>query len=443
VIREARARGAVTLGAGLAAAACALGFFAATYPWVEGWYDLVRGDSLFLALGVAGLVALRAWANRPGTRLGGLWHPGIAVAAALLALSFHAKQTGVLLVAAGGATLLVLNRRAIATYVVVAGAIGGGGAAILNAITDGWYWIYVFRVHQNHDTNIDRFGKSFLNIATKFPALTIFVLATLVCVVVFTIARGRLPRGAGGFLYWAWVFACGCVIGALGWATQWAHYNAYIPAMTFGAITVGCAVIALVGCAEEVALERAPGVALRVGVALIPLAVLGVNLWQARWNTAPLIPTPRERAAGDALIDRLRRIDGDVYVPAHPWYAVLAGKRPFVHRMGILDLTYRPPRGADKDPLPPRAQTIEGLEASLRARRFGAVVMDDRCMPHEFPGLTRGYTMAEKIPRGLSPRVVSGARTHPVQIWLPKPAAPPGSAAPPGPPKPPLGPKPP
>ena len=39
----------------------AVGFFAATYPWVEGWYDLVRADSLFMFMVVGGLWGLRNW----------------------------------------------------------------------------------------------------------------------------------------------------------------------------------------------------------------------------------------------------------------------------------------------------------------------------------------------------------------------------------------------
>ena len=57
---------------------------AVAYTWTGGWYDLVRNDSLFLALGVGGLYTLavghRHW------RL-------VALAGVLLGLAFFAKQT--------------------------------------------------------------------------------------------------------------------------------------------------------------------------------------------------------------------------------------------------------------------------------------------------------------------------------------------------------------
>lgn len=409
VLREAP-RGWRALAA--AAASTAVGFYAATYPFVDGWYDLVRGDSLFMALGLGGIVALRAWARLPR----GWWHGRVAVAAALLALSFHCKQTGVLLVAAGGIALLFLNWRAVPTYVVVAGVIGGGGTLLLDKLTGGWFWIYIFRVHQQHDTNTERFFRSFELILAHFPALTILVVATLIAVAIFAIARGRLPRGGGGFLYWTWMYAAGTLIGALGWATQWAHFNAYIPAFVFGGLAAASAVVALAGCAEEIELP-APA---RAAIAAVVLLVLGHNLWVERWEPKPLIPTRENRAAGDKLIRRLAAVEGDVYVPAHPWYAVLAGKRPFVHRMGILDVGYRAPRKARKEPLPPRAQKVAGLEEALRSGRFGAVVMDDKCQPYEFPGLKQGYKLETRLPRDERPRVVSGASTTPTEIWVRK-----------------------
>ena len=384
----------------LAAAAAFAGFYAATYPWVEGWYDLVRGDTLQLALGTGGLVALFVWARRPAL---------VAVAAALIATSFFAKQTGVLFVAAGGAALLVMNWRAVPVYVGVAGAIGGGGSWLLDRATDGWYWIYVFQVHQQHDTNVDRFVRSFGYQLGHFPALTAVVLAGLVAV---SLRRRELPASARAFLYWSFLFLCGTVIGAIGWSTQWAHWNAYIPAMTFGAIAAGLGLVVLV----ETLGESAAAVA-----ALALAANLGLTLWSPR----RFIPTPADRAAGDRLVARLESLPGEVFIPSHPWYAHLAGKRTYTHRMGILDVTFQ---GAGKKPLPPRARVVEGLPESLRSGRFDAVILDDKDQLSELPGLAEGYHPDEAL-AGANPHVLTGAATTPRMLWIPRkePPPPPGT----------------
>jgi hypothetical protein len=268
-------------------------------------------------------------------------------------------------------------------------------------------------VHQQHDTNIDRFWKSFGLIFGHFPLLTAVVVLGLVVVAVARARGGRLPAGAEGFLYWTFMLACGSIIGALGWATQWAHWNAYIPALTFGGIAAGAALVPLAD-------------ALRGWPALAAVLLLDAQLLLAHWSPAPLVPNRADRAAGDALIARLAAIPGDVFIPSHPWYAHLAGKPTFTHRMGILDVTYE--GGPDKKPLPPRAKVVEGLQDALAHGRFGAVVLDDRVQLWELPGLTEGYR-PEQLLVGAAPRVVSGAPTVPRSIWLPivEPPAPAGA----------------
>src|SRR5262245_30152441 len=78
----------------------ALGLFAAAYPFMEGWYDLVRADALFLFLTTAGLVAAMHWADQ-GTGWRG--HGRVAAIGAIFAFAFFTKQTGILYVLLGGA----------------------------------------------------------------------------------------------------------------------------------------------------------------------------------------------------------------------------------------------------------------------------------------------------------------------------------------------------
>ncbi|HWM88515.1 MAG TPA: hypothetical protein VNO33_21815, partial [Kofleriaceae bacterium] len=163
-------------GAHWAGGALACGFIAATYPWVEGWYDLVRADTLFLAMIVGGLAALCAWARVPG--LAG--RRRIGAAAAVLGLSFFCKQTGIFYVAAGGAALLVMNWRRLPLYVGVTGLIGLGGTWLFSRATGGWFWTYVFEIHQAHDFSRDRFRASFGHILGQFPVMTAVIAAGLV-----------------------------------------------------------------------------------------------------------------------------------------------------------------------------------------------------------------------------------------------------------------------
>lgn len=394
-------------------AAVATGFFCATYPWVEGWYDIARADTLFLAMLLGGLLLLERQAR---ARAGLRGHLAVAGAAAVLALSFFCKQTGVFYVAVGGALLLAWSWRRVPAYVLAAGTVGLGGTALLTSVTDGWFWTYAYEVHQAHDFNMDRFYASFGNILGRSPGMSAAVLLGLVAVAVTGIGRRALPAGAGPFLRWTLVFGMSCVVGAIGWGTQWAHFNAYMPAMLTGGLAAGAALPALAGCARAWRPDRAW---LALAAPAVVAGMLAVQLAAALWSPAPFVPAERDRAAGHALIEHLRgmRAGGDIYVPYHPWYARMAGQASIhAHRMGIMDMSYG------------NHWQVAGLREAFREHRFAAVILDDRPPGWEFPGLRQHYRPDDRIPGAMRPRTFTGARVVPDTVWVPIDTGPPPGA---------------
>ncbi len=405
-------------GPAWAGAFIALGLFAATYPYVEGWFDLVRGDTLFLLMVTAGIAALPGWARSEG--LAG--HGRVAAGAALLALSFFCKQTGIFYVAFGGAIVAVVAWRRTATYVAVAGVIGLGFTALFDSVTGGWFWIYVSKIHRAHDFDMHRFWSSFGHILWHFPALTIVVVLALVIVLVTWRLTGELPARAKPLLLWSAAFAVSTVVGAVGWGTEFARFNAYVPALLHGALAAGAAIPAVAACVRQWHdSETAPTAA----SAVLALALAG-TLMTTRWKPSDFVPTDADVAAGDALIAHLHGLEGDVWMPSHPWYLVLAGKAPHVHRMGITDVTRREPR------------PVAGLDEALRTHRFSAIVLDNRDLQTELPQLRATYHAAVKLPNKEQPKVYSGAGglhipreapLYPDTIWVPAiPATPPRGA---------------
>lgn len=389
----------------------AIGFFAATYPWVEGWYDLVRADSLFLLMVLGGLFGLRNWSRAPG--LEGI--AKLACAAALLGLSFFAKQTGILFVATGGFIVLVLNWRRVPVYIAVTGLLGLGGTWLLNKMSAKWFWVYIYETHQHHDFNIDRFYKSFGNILWHFPALTGVVAFSILLMLATLIAKRTLPASARGLALWTPVFAISVLVGAIGWGTEFAHFNAYIPAMLFGSLCVGLAVPSIAGCIALWLPERiATTWATRAG--LLAGLVLGAQLGVSTWSPSTFIPSEQEHQAGTQLVHTLRDVEGEVFIPYHPWYAHLAGKTTKVHLMGLRDMNTGKVWG------------IRGLEESLANHEFGAIVFDNRPIGRELRSMHRYYRMDDYLPATASPHVFTGAGAVwnrdvttlvPRSIWVP------------------------
>jgi hypothetical protein len=118
------------------------------------------------------------------------------------------------------------------------------------------------------------------------------------------------------------------------------------------------------------------------------------------------LPSAGDRAAGDALVERLRAAPGEVLIPFHPFYAHLAGKHTYLHRMGVLDIG-RAGMGSPR-----------GLVEAVAEQRFSLAIFDDKIDGNWYfwPGILERYRIAERI-RG--PRCVAGADTEPRYVLAP------------------------
>ncbi len=389
----------------------ALGLFAAAYPFMEGWYDLVRADALFLFLVSAGLVAALHWSDQ-----GSGWQGRGRVAAvgAILAFAFFTKQTGIFYVLLGGAIVLVKAWRRLPTYIAAAGVVGLGGSGLMNLSSGGWFWTYIRKIHSAHDFNMDRFWKSYGNILWHFRALTVVVVVTLIVVGYTWLrkpapgARRELPRQTHSFLLWTSAFAVSTIAGAIGWGTEFAHFNAYMPAFLHGALAAGAAIPALAACSAILWGTRPHAPLVPHASAGLAALSLALTCWHWTWTPAQFVPTQADAAAGDRLIKRIKGLDGDVWMPSHPWYLVLAGKQPHVHRMGIKDVTWRQNR------------TVVGLDDSLAKHRFSSLVFDNRDLFLELPQIRAHYRPALKLP-GTNGRASTPARRScPIRSGFPR-----------------------
>ena len=346
-------------GGSRAAATAAMAIPCAAYVAVGGWYDLVRVDSLWLLLTAAGTTL--AWRARRSTA-------GVATAAALLVAAFFAKQTAAPFMAAVAIGLAVADRRAALRFVAALALFGLPALWALQRATGGWFWFYVFRVHQSH---------SFYPVAAlRVPGRIAMLLLPAAPLAAWALWRRRSPA-----LVWAaWLAATGIAVSCVGKATAGGYTNAFIPGIYFSSLLAGVAAARLVEAHDDGADARRETIAwalLGATIALAPrvipraLQAIAPSLYADPQTTgyalAELVPAPDARAREEALLARVRAVDGEVWLPTRPWYARLAGKRPLAGEMGAVDIA-------------PTGVPVPGLDEALRAHRFAAVVVDE---PHE------------------------------------------------------------
>jgi hypothetical protein len=387
--------GAVALAAGVAGA----GAVAAAFAFSGSFFDLVRADSLLLLLEAGALALALSGGGRRRAALAGL----------CIALAFFTKQTASVMGIAIGLGLLLADwRRAVSYGLAAAGALGAG-LLLLQATSDGWFWRYVFELHQSHGFNARlAYVETPLRLLRQgAPAYLALAAATGGLLALRRLERAdalHLLCALGGF------FAA-CV----GFGTQWAFDNAFIPAVYFPLFS---AALLSARLAAEVVARPAPA-RLAAGAALACLA-LGVQTVAS--GVLPdgrrFIPAARDRQAAARFLDGIRQLEGPLFIPFHPWYAVLAGQPPHVHRMGVLDVAAQLGRPA-------------GLDQALASGHFAHVILDWKSQPWEWPTLDQRYHDVHQYSDGVDAvRSFSGAETSPRRLLARTvPAPPPPSGA--------------
>src|SRR5205823_1744360 len=113
--------------------------------------------------------------------------------------------------------LLVSGWRVALSYGATLALLGLPSLYWLNRASGGWFWTYVFRLHQQHDFYAVR---AFV----ASPVRLLAMLGPAVLLVPWALARRRSP----GLVYATWIALAGAGAACVGFGTQWAFTNAFI-----------------------------------------------------------------------------------------------------------------------------------------------------------------------------------------------------------------------
>ena len=345
------------------AAFLAAGLFAATYELTAVWFDLARADSLHVLLLLAGFAWLRH--DRHEAR-------GAVLSAVLFGLSFLAKQSGLTSTAPLVAFLLVTRPRQGVWFATTFAAVILGSTLAFDAMSNGWYRYYVFGIPRSADAHMNWLPYFWIHDAGRIG----FALAVGLAFVVLSPAGAR-SRPA--LLYAAWM-------AGLVFSTWWVR-------LYFGAgennvmpVTAGAAVLFGLGWHEVVARCRAAGAHAAWGPlfhAACLLQFLGLGYFPPKF-----VPRASDRAAGMALVEKLRAMPGDVMVPLQPHIAELAGKSRHYHGMALAAVTI-----VGKGEAAVQANAL--VDRLIAEQHFTAIVLDDSF--RRMGETTPGYALTETL----------------------------------------------
>jgi hypothetical protein len=366
----------------------AAGMFAACFRLSGAWYDIARVDSLALLFLLGSILLFR---SRP--TLGGSFGAGL-----LGLLAFFTKQNALPMLAALSLYGLYAARGVARVALPVTLVVGiFVGTAILDHATGGWFSYYTFKI-PGQGSLPSQIRWLLLFWVKDIPKVAPLVLASAFWVV--SRSRSGAVDSLAFFapLFFAAVFSS--------WSARihaGGYDNALIPLDAWLAIGAGMVTHAL---AHSPGVERSAVGAVTCALAIAQLAMLG-------YDPRAQVPTAADVAAGDRIVEALRRLPGDVLVPHHPYLAVLAGKPAHGH----LDLVNTIPRGTAA-----REALDREIVDAIHDQRFDAVVLDrrkDRYYRRPLtPDLGEHYEYRGSLIDGDAFWPVTGLATRPQDLYV-------------------------
>ncbi len=351
-----------------------VGLFAATYRMTGAWMDLARVDSLFLLLALAAIYLLRF---RTDTR-------SMIAAGLLLGLSFLTKQAA-LFISLPLIVFTLLACRGWARYAFAGTFVLflAGTTQLFDTLTGGWYRYYIFDLPSQHPfLQIMAFGFWWFDIGKN--------LAVALAMAIFAMILKPLVWPRRDFAF----YTC-LMLGMMGTSYfarlhSGGYDNVLLPACAFLAICFSLGATGLQSAAQSAGESRTtPGGTLPLHSALLAALYL-VGIWQLlilAYYPDQQVPKRRDERAGNAMIQALRSLDGDLFAPDHGFLHAMAGRNTFhAHSMALCDVL----RG-DNEKIGDKLQ--DEIRQAIQGRKYEVLVVD------EFPEATSSFMadLAQKL----------------------------------------------
>jgi len=382
----------------IAAGTGAAGVFAATYFTAGQWMDIGRVDSLFLALSIGGLYAVR-WMRTA---------PGAIAAGTLLAAAALTKQTGLAELVAVPAVLLFGPRRGLARVAALTSvAIVVLSTIVLKLTSGGWYTYYIFKQMSGQSLTAGNFGWFWTALATAMGLAACSAL----------IGARRVPRE----------LVAGCAALAVGGYATLVHsggaINDLLPAYVAVALLAGLALGNGPGLpSTDLPDTGLPGTG-RSGPGQLVTTVAGVLILAqsvfllASSHPSRALPASASRAVGMRLVAGMRALGGDVAVPGDPSLSLQAGMAPAAVQGAAYDVMRSANRAGAKS-------FRHSAAAAVKATQFSAIISsgDGRALFNP-PGLLEYYREClQPLPAGPATLLFPAGRKQPVPavVWIPR-----------------------
>jgi Dolichyl-phosphate-mannose-protein mannosyltransferase len=344
------------------AALLGAGCFASTFMLTGQWFDIARTDMLAAALSMLGIYLAREINNV--TLSEGKSRRAISndlLSGLIFALAFLTKQSALGVALAVIVYHLIFNwRRAI--WLTLSFVLS---AAILYSIfwlnSAGWINYYLFTIPAAHAFDFS-IGRILSVLISQFASIPVFLIMGLLPILIS-------PRKIfSDKLYLYYIVMAGALIatGVLGRLNAFSGPNVYVPSYLGVALLIGLEAGWLIELMQQAKINPA-------------LVVLEFTLLSAQFGflipayfQTKTIPTQQDRAAGDALVTKIRNYRGDVLLLDNNYLALYAGKTPYFNEMPMSEISGQ----GNLYPMPQWTKLQAQISSLFHASTTSAVIVD-------------------------------------------------------------------
>ncbi|MHC4790258.1 MAG: glycosyltransferase family 39 protein [Planctomycetota bacterium] len=369
-------------------AAC---LFAATFRIGGAFFDIARVDSLFLLFLLIALYLIKFKDSLTSYIL----------AAVFISLSSLTKQTALLMAVPVALYCILSNWRRSILFIAVVCIIVAASTFILDYTHQGWYSYYVFELPSQHSVNPQMYTHFWVADIAR-PLLIAFVLSIFYIFSQFSTADKK------HYLFYS-IITIGVL--ALSWMARLnrgGFPNALIP--TYAVISILFALEAHAFSQSFQAVPERTQKLMQIRVYFLCIAQFLVLLY----NPVQQVPSPQDLQAGTELVNTIKQIKGDVFIPSHSYLPVLAGKPRYVDESAAAELVGIFGGEHKKE----GKKLLYEINQAIINKKFSAIILDDPWLRKQ----VEQYYTAQR-PAFYDNNVfwpVTGRRIRPQAIYVPK-----------------------
>jgi hypothetical protein len=366
--------------------------FVATYNLSGVWFDIGRPDSLFLFFCLWSLYILKFSKSTGSYILSGL----------LLSLSFYTKQTALIISIPIMLYTILIDRRQAVTFILTLAVLIGLGSVVMNYLYDGWFNFYVYELPRT--TPI--FTRYLVSFWTRDIAMPLFI--AVFAAIFYLISEWKVDKG--NFLFY--ILTAAGMLGA-SWYSRLrggGFLNVLFPTYAIIAVLFGLGINRLSESIKSFSSDKKN----QFNAVIYMLCIFQFGM--LAYNPVPLVPSKMDTKAGYLFIEKIKKIDGEVFSPFHGYLTEMAGKKSYANQMGMRDVltTWNEKHARVK------AKLINEIKQAMREREFAAIIIDS-FEPWYPPDMEEYYVKKERIFNDETVFFpVTGPKTRPEFIYVPK-----------------------